>query len=200
MSDRPPNAKSIGYARVSTDEQSTALQTDALIAGGVAERDIYTDKASGGTLNRPGFKAMFKDLRNGDILVVWKLDRLGRDLAQVLATMERLKNMGVELKVLTQQIDTTTAMGRFVFNIMASLAQMERELGVERTLAGLAAARERGRVGGRTVVLTPEVKAKARELMLGGMPTEKAAKAVGVSRTALFRAKAEIMEGSDDAE
>lgn len=194
------NRKLIGYARVSTQEQRASLQTDALIEGGVAEKDIYTDSASGGTLNRPGFKAMFKDLREGDILVVWKLDRLGRDLAQVLGTMERLKKMGVELRVLTQQIDTTTAQGRFMFNIMASLAQMEREMGVERTLAGLAAARARGRVGGRTVVLTPEVKVKARELLLGGMSPANAAKALKVSRTAMYRARAEILKGITDAE
>ncbi|MGI4942057.1 MAG: recombinase family protein [Janthinobacterium lividum] len=199
MSNPLANHKLIGYARVSTEEQRTSLQTDALIAAGVAPEDIYSEKASGATLNRPGFKAMFKDLREGDVLVVWKLDRLGRDLMQVLQTMEKLNKMGVELRVLTQQIDTTTAMGRFVFNIMASMAQMEREMALERTMAGLAAARARGNVGGRKAVLTPENRARARELMLGGMSPVQAARALKIGRSTIYRAAKEIMEDAPDA-
>ena len=149
----------IGYARVSKsgDAQNTDLQYDALTEAGVTRESIYEDRASGKKDDRPGLAACLKALREGDTLVVWKLDRLGRDLRHLVSVVEELTERGIGLRVLTgqgAQIDTTTAAGRLVFGIFAALAEFERELIRERTLAGLEAARARGRRGGRKFALT----------------------------------------------
>ena len=149
----------IGYARVSKADgsQSLDLQQDALIAAGVGEDQIYSDLASGKKDERPGLDACLKALRNGDVLVIWKLDRMGRSLHHLVRTVAGLTERGVGLKVLTgqgAQIDTTTSHGRLSFGIFASLAEFESELIKERTVAGLAAARARGRKGGRKFALT----------------------------------------------
>lgn len=198
----------IGYARVSTDDQRLELQTDALTAAGVEAGRIYTDRASGATADRPGFLACFKALREGDTLVVWKLDRLGRSLSQLLQTADRLATKGVRLRVLTEAIDTRTPMGRFMFGVMGSFAQLEREMIVERTKAGLAAAKARGRVGGRKPVMTPEKLEQAMRLMADeaeggeGMSITAAAKRIGVGKSTLARdiAAAAEKEGADDLE
>ncbi len=144
----------IGYARVSKADGSQLLdlQRDALIEAGVDAERIYEDKASGRKDHRPGLDACMKALQPGNSLVIWKLDRLGRDLKHLVATVDDLRERGVGLRVLSgagAEIDTTTANGRLVFGIFASLAEFERELIAERTRAGLAAARARGRKGGR---------------------------------------------------
>jgi DNA invertase Pin-like site-specific DNA recombinase len=144
----------IGYARVSKADgsQTVAPQRDALLAAGVGPERIYEDLASGRNDARPGLSACLKALQSGNTLVVWKLDRLGRDLRHLVNTVEDLRERGVGLKVLTgagAQIDTTSANGRLVFGIFAAFAEFERELIAERTQAGLAAARARGRLGGR---------------------------------------------------
>ena len=144
----------IGYARVSKADGSQLLdlQRDALIDAGVAEQRIYEDRASGRKDHRPGLEAGLKALQPGNTLVVWKLDRLGRDLKHLVNTVDELRECGVGLRVLAgagAEIDTTTANGRLVFGIFAALAEFERELIAERTRAGLAAARARGRMGGR---------------------------------------------------
>src|SRR6516225_8139149 len=149
----------VGYMRVSKADgsQVTDLQRDALLAAGVAVRHLYEDAASGKRDDRPGLAACLKALREGDTLVVWKLDRLGRDLRHLVNTVHELTAGGVGFKVLTGQganIDTTSASGKLVFGIFAALAEFERELIRERTLAGLQAARARGRQGGRTFGLT----------------------------------------------
>ena len=149
----------IGYARVSKADgsQSLDLQRDALIATGVDARQIYSDRASGKKAERPGLEACLKALREGDVLVVWKLDRLGRSLHHLVKTVTVLSDSGIGLKVLTGQgaaIDTTTAAGRLSFGIFAALAEFESEFIRERTMAGLQAARARGRKGGRTFSLT----------------------------------------------
>ena len=149
----------IGYARVSKADgsQSLDLQQDALIAAGVDEDQIYSDLASGKKDERPGLKACLKALRAGDVFVVWKLDRMGRSLSHLVKTATVLSERGVGLKVLTgqgAQIDTTTAAGRLSFGIFAALAEFESELIRERTMAGLQAARARGRKGGRKFALT----------------------------------------------
>ena len=149
----------IGYARVSKADgsQSLDLQRDALIAASVGEDQIYSDRASGKNDERPGLEACLKALRDGDVLVIWKLDRMGRSLHHLVKTVAWLSERRVGLKVLTgqgAQIDTTTAHGRLSFGIFASLAEFESELIRERTMAGLAAARARGRKGGRKFALT----------------------------------------------
>jgi DNA invertase Pin-like site-specific DNA recombinase len=177
----------IGYARVSTNDQKLDLQMDALIAAGVEESRIYTDKASGGPgAKRPGFANAIKACRSGDTLVVWKLDRLGRSLMEVLAVFQRLNEKGAGIKVLTEQIDTSTAMGRFVMHILASLAEMERGLIVERTKAGLEAGRKRGRVGGRKAALTPEQDEQGIAMVKAGMPPAKIAEKLGVARSTIY--------------
>ena len=144
----------IGYARVSKADGSQLLdlQRDALLGTGIAEERIYEDRASGRRDHRPGLDACLKALQPGNIFVVWKLDRLGRDLKHLVTTVDELRARGVGLRVLAgagAEIDTCTANGRLVFGIFASLAEFERELIAERTRAGLAAARARGRLGGR---------------------------------------------------
>lgn len=149
----------IGYARVSKADgsQSLDLQKDALVEAGVDEKQIYSDHASGKKDDRPGLEACLKALREGDVLVIWKLDRMGRSLNHLVKTTTLLSERGVGLKVLTgqgAQIDTTTAAGRLSFGIFAALAEFESELIRERTMAGLQAARARGRKGGRKFALT----------------------------------------------
>ena len=150
----------VGYMRVSKADgsQQTHLQRDALLAAGVQEEHLYHDHASGKREDRPGLTHCLKALRSHDTLVVWKLDRLGRDLRHLVNTVHALTAKNIGLKVLTGQgaaIDTTTAAGKLVFGIFAALAEFERELIRERTLAGLAAARARGRTGGRPYKMTP---------------------------------------------
>lgn len=149
----------LGYMRVSTADgrQSTDLQRDALVAAGVDPARLYQDRASGARDDRPGLAACLQALRPGDTLVVWKLDRLGRSLAHLVATLQDLGARGVGLRVLAGEgaaLDTTTAAGRLVFGVFAALAEFEREMIRERTRAGLAAARARGRKGGRRFALT----------------------------------------------
>ena len=148
----------VGYMRVSSadERQSVDLQRDALIGAGVDERHLYQDKASGARDDRPGVKACLEFLHPGDVLVVWKLDRLGRSLSHLIRIVEELKVKDVAFRSLTEQMDTTTPHGEFLFNIFGSLAQYERALIKERVMAGLAAARRRGRKGGRPPTLDPE--------------------------------------------
>lgn len=177
----------IGYARVSTSDQKLDLQMDALTKAGVEPARIYTDKASGGPgAKRPGFAAAMKACRKGDTLVVWKLDRLGRSLMEVLTVLQRLEAKGAGINVLTEKIDTTSAMGRFVLHILAALAEMERGLIVERTMAGLAAGRARGRVGGRKRTFTGEREEEAIRMILAGAEPREVAEAVGVSKSLIY--------------
>ena len=150
----------IGYMRVSKADGSQVLdlQRDALIAAGIERSHLYEDQASGKKDDRPGLEACLKALREGDTLIVWKLDRLGRNLRHLVNTIHDLMERGICFRVLTGQganIDTTTASGRLVFGIFAALAEFERELIRERTIAGLSSARARGRNGGRPYTMTP---------------------------------------------
>jgi len=180
----------VGYARVSKADgsQTTDPQRDALVAAGVDDERLYEDRASGRRDDRPGLAECLKSLRAGDTLVVWKLDRLGRDLHHLVNTVHDLTARGIGLKVLTGQgaaIDTTTGAGKLVF---AALAEFERELISERTIAGLASARARGRTGGRPFTMTP---AKVRLAMASmGKPDTKVGelcKELGISRQTLYR-------------
>jgi DNA invertase Pin-like site-specific DNA recombinase len=183
----------LGYMRVSKADgkQTTDLQRDALLAAGVDTTQLYEDHASGRLDARPGLAAALKALRAGDTLVVWKLDRLGRDLRHLINTVHDLTERGVGLKVLTGQgaaIDTTTPAGKLIFGIFAALAEFERELIVERTKAGLVAARARGRRGGAPYKMTP---AKVRLAMaaMGHPETHIGAlcRELGVTRQTLYR-------------
>ena len=175
----------IGYARVSTDEQSLDVQLDALRQVG-CER-VFTDKASAAKTHRPGLSEAQSHLRAGDLLVVWKLDRLGRSVKGLVDLVGALDQQGVQFRSLTDGIDTTTPHGRFFFHMMASLAQMERELIAERTKAGLDAARRRGRMVGRKRRMTPSKIASAKQLLGGGMSPREAAHHLGVSIPTLYR-------------
>lgn len=158
----------IGYARVSTHDQTTDMQMDALVEAGIDAANIYQDVASGKKDDRPALMACLKALREGDTLVIWKLDRLGRDLRHLINTVHDLTNRSIGLRVLAghgASIDTTTASGKLVFGIFASLAEFERELIRERTMAGLTAARARGRSGGRKFALTPSMLRRAQAAM-----------------------------------
>lgn len=152
----------IGYARVSTDEQDTRLQLDALKRAGC--KRIYHEEASGAKADRPELARALDSARAGDILIVWKLDRLARSLRQLIDTMDLLAERGVEFRSLTEEINTATAGGKLTFHIFAALAEFERALIRERTMAGLAAARARGRKGGPKPKLKPEQIEKARTL------------------------------------
>lgn len=148
-----------GYCRVSTKEQNLDMQIDALKKDGCIE--IYKDQVSGSKADRPQLNKLIETLRAGDILVVWKLDRLGRSLTDLIKLVNELGKKKVGLKSLSDPVDTTTSQGRFIFNLFASLAELERDIIRERTLAGLAAARSRGKVGGRPRGLSQEAENKA---------------------------------------
>ncbi len=155
----------IGYMRVSTADQSLGLQRDALLAADVSPDRIYEDVCSGKSTERPGLARALDVARDGDAIVVWKLDRVGRSLPHVVGLVGDLQKRGVGLKVLTGDIDTTTPSGRLVFGIFATLAEFERDLIHERTMAGLVAARARGRAGGRPRVMTKQKVKAAMALM-----------------------------------
>jgi DNA invertase Pin-like site-specific DNA recombinase len=184
----------IGYARISKADgtQVLDLQHDALMAAGVDPDHIYDDQASGKQDDRPALAACLKALRKGDTLVVWKLDRLGRDLKHLVDTTQELTTRGIGFKVLTGQganIDTSTASGKLVFGIFAALAEFERELIRERTMAGLASARARGRKGGRRFVLSKsqirlaQAAMKSRDTKVSELCQELG----GITRTTLYR-------------
>jgi DNA invertase Pin-like site-specific DNA recombinase len=173
----------LGYARVSTDDQ-VRLQTDALERAGC--KRIFREKASGAKADRPELARLLETLREGDMLVVWKLDRLGRSLSHLIELVAELEKQKVGLRSLTDNIDTTTASGRMFFHIMGALAQFERDLIRERTLAGLTAARAQGRFGGRPKSLSPADLETARAAIVAGEDMQVVARRVGVSRQTLY--------------
>ncbi len=175
----------LGYARVSTTVQDPALQHDALRAAGC--RWLWTDTASGSRSDRPQLGEMMAALAAGDTLCVWRLDRLGRSLPHLINTVRDLEARGVGFRSLQESIDTTTPGGRLVFHIFGSLAEFERDLIRERTQAGLAAARARGRRGGRPTALTPVKRKQAMKMITDGAPIVEVAQALGVSRSTLYR-------------
>ncbi len=176
----------LGYARVSTLEQKAHLQTDALKAAGCVR--VWTDKASGTLDHRPKLDQVLDHLRPGDTLVVWRLDRLGRNLRHLIATVTDLQAREVGFRSLTEGIDTTTPAGRLIFHVFGALAEFEAALIRERTTAGLEAARARGHHGGRPRAMTPDKLAVARRLYdEGELPLAAIAAAIEVSRSTLYR-------------
>lgn len=176
----------IGYARVSTDSQDHALQLDALRAAG-CER-IFTETGSGSRADRVELAKLMEIAREGDSIVCWRLDRIGRSLRHLTEMAEHLQRRGIALRSLTEAIDTSTPSGRFLFNILGALGQMEREIIVERTRAGLTAAAARGRRGGRPAALD-EAKIRAAKAMLasGAMSATEIAAQVGCAPSTLYR-------------
>ena len=175
----------IGYARVSTQDQNLELQIDALTKAGCHR--LFDDKMSGSRAGRPGLAKALDLLREGDTLVVWKLDRLGRSVKNLVDLVGQLHQQDVQFKCLTDAIDTGTPSGRFFFHVMASLAEMERELIVERTRAGLDVARQLGRKGGRKPKMTESKIESAKKLLASGVPPKDVAKNLGVSVPTLYR-------------
>lgn len=176
-----------GYARVSTDDQKLDLQMDALARAGVTRDRIYVDEASGAHMaGRPGLQAVFKTLRPGSKLVVWKIDRLGRNLSELIQTADLIRKKGAELVSLTESIDTSNAFGKAMYHMIGVFAQLERDMIVERTKAGVAAAKERGKIPGRRSPLTTEKRAEIVSHMLAGASFEQIAPLVGVSKSTLY--------------
>jgi DNA invertase Pin-like site-specific DNA recombinase len=192
-SDKEPHL--IGYARISMSDQSPQLQFDALKAHGIPEDRIYYDQKSGSGVKREAFELMMKDARAGDVIVVWKLDRLGRSTREVLNTFFELEARGAKLRVLTQPwMDTTGAMGNFFISVMAAFAELEKNMISERTKAGLAAARARGRIGGRTSkVVDKDI------LALANLGTSRAAARLGMSKSGFIKRLKQAQERAGDA-
>lgn len=178
-------AITVGYARVSTGSQHLVMQLDALKASGCTR--VYTDTASGVLAARPGLDQALAELDEGDTLVVWRLDRLGRSLPHLVATIDNLTRRGVNLKSLHEAIDTNTPTGRLMVHLIASLAAFERELTIERTIAGLEAAKARGANLGRPTVWTPQRAEAARALLAAGATVTEVAHALNVSRATVYR-------------
>jgi DNA invertase Pin-like site-specific DNA recombinase len=183
---RPVSAL-LGYARVSTADQDAALQIDALKNAGCYK--VFVDQASGSLDERPELSRLLDQIRPGDTLVVWRLDRLGRSIRHLIDSLTELSGKQIGFRSLTENIDTTTSGGRLIFHIFAALAEFERDLIRERTQAGLSAARARGRQGGRPPTLSPDqVKTARRMYEQRDMTVEQIGDVLGVSRTTIYRA------------
>jgi len=178
----------VGYMRVSSesDRQSTDLQRDALLAAGVDSRHLFEDHASGAKDDRTGLAKVLEFVHPGDVLVVWKLDRLGRSLSHLLEIVNTLKHKQVAFRSLTEGMDTTTPSGELLFHVFGALAQYERALIQERVVAGLSAARRRGRIGGRPQAITGEKLDAIIAALNGGMSKAAACRNFGVKRTTLI--------------
>ena len=184
----------VGYMRVSTDSdlQVLDLQRDALLSAGVDERHLFEDRASGSRGDRAGLAQALAFIKSGDCLVVWKLDRLGRSLPHLLTTVSELKTRGIAFRSLTEQMDTTTPQGEFLFHIFGALAQFERSLIQERVQAGLAAARRRGRRGGRPISVDAEKLSTVIAALDGGATKAAVCRTFGIKRSTLIDSLARI--------
>ncbi|MBC5816128.1 MAG: recombinase family protein [Candidatus Eremiobacteraeota bacterium] len=176
----------MGYARVSTDDQKLGLQLDALKGAGCTK--IFRDEASGAARSRPGLDTCLAALRPGDVLVVWRLDRLGRSLAHLLSIVEGLRDRDVGLRSLTESIDTTSAGGKLIFSIFGALAEYERAMISERVRAGMRAAKKRGANVGRRAALTPTALTQARRLIAAGESISDVARSMRCGVSTLYRA------------
>lgn len=180
----------IGYARVSTKGQELQLQLDALEKAGCTKHKIFIDKISGSKAQRPGLDECLSELKTGDTLIVWRLDRLGRSMRHLVVLIEDLRQKGISFKSICDgSIDTTTASGELIFNIFSSLAQFERRLIQERTKAGLEAARSRGRNGGRKKIMNTDPKVLTAKKMHKdhGMSIDDICKTLKISRASFYR-------------
>ena len=184
----------VGYMRVPTDgdRQTFDLQRDALLAAGVDERHLFDDRVSGSRGERTGLAKALAFIKSGDCLVVWKLDRLGRSLPHLLGTVSDLRTRGIGFRSLTEQMDTATPQGEFLFHVFGALAQFERSLIQERVQAGLAAARRRGRRGGRPMAIDAEKLAAVTSALDGGASKAAVCRTFGIKRSTLIDALARI--------
>ena len=184
----------VGYMRVSSDNdrQTTDLQRDALLAAGVDPRQLFTDQASGARDDRPGLQQVLAYVHPGDCLIVWKLDRLGRSLPHLLQIVTTLQAQGVAFRSLTEQMDTTTPQGAFLFSVFGALAQYERALTQERIRAGIEAARRRGKRGGRPRAISPEQLDAILAALHAGASKAAICRTFGVKRTTLSDALARV--------
>lgn len=180
----------IGYMRVSSENERQVLdlQYDALINEGVDPRHIFQDKASGARDNRDGLQKALDYLKEGDCLVVWKLDRLGRSLSNLISIVEEFKDKGIGFKSITEQMDTTTPHGEFLFSVFGALAQYERALTRERIMAGLTAAKKRGKIGGRPKAISDEKMLAINEALKSGVTKAAICRTFDVKRTTLYDA------------
>lgn len=174
-----------GYARVSKNEQNLDMQLDALRKYGVEE--IYQEKITSKSQNRPELTELLKKMRSGDTLVIWKLDRLGRTVKQLLQLAEAFENMGVNFVSLHEQLDTTTAMGKFCFHMFCAVAQMERDVISERTISGLEAARERGRNGGRKPVDNKKIAQAMKMYSTNEFSIKEIKETTGIAKSTLYK-------------
>ena len=184
----------IGYMRVSSDSdrQNTDLQRDALLSVGVDARNLFEDHASGAKDDRSGLEQALQFVHPGDVLIVWKLDRLGRSLSHLLSIVNNLKEKQVAFRSLTEGMDTTTPSGELLFHVFGALAQYERALIQERVVAGLAAAKRRGRIGGRPLAITGEKLEAITAALNGGMSKAAVCRNFGVKRTTLIETLARV--------
>ncbi len=185
-----PKPRLVGYARVSTDDQDLSLQIDALTKQGIPTKAIFMDKVSGAKTDRPGLNECLETLQPGDILVVWRLDRLGRSMRHLITLVEDLRNKGIGFRSVSEgAIDTTCASGELIFNIFSALAQFERRLIQERTKAGLAAARARGRMGGRPKTSPQDAKVRLAKTLLAdkSLEVDDICETLKISRSTLYR-------------
>lgn len=184
------NGRLVGYARVSTDDQDLTLQIDSLTGLGISQDDIFTEKISGAKTDRPGLDACLAELQQGDTLVVWRLDRLGRSMHPLVTLIEQLRNRGVGFRSVSDGlIDTTSPSGELIFHIFSALAQFERRLSQERTRAGLASARARGRMGGRSAIDRDEAKVRAARKLCEDhtLTLDDICKTLHISRSTYYR-------------
>lgn len=181
-----PDGRLVGYARVSTADQKLDLQIDALRKAGVLDENIHTDQASGVRTTRTGLANAFKDLRQGDVLVVWRLDRIGRSLSDLILRIQELEKIGAGFRSLNEAIDTTTAAGRLILHIMAAIAEFERQLVRERTAAGMRAAVKRGvKLGAKKKLSAPQIK-HAEKMLLKQVTVRDVARRLGVSPGTIY--------------
>jgi DNA invertase Pin-like site-specific DNA recombinase len=186
---QPPadNTRLIGYARVSTREQNLDLQIDALRKAGVLEDNLWVEKVSGVSSRRPARDKALLDARSGDTFIVWRLDRLGRSVLDLYTQVEKMRENGVKFRSLSDGVDTATSMGKLLFGFFAALAEFERNQTIERTLAGMASARARGRMPGRAPKMTVKRLEQARDLIKAGWSVAEVAAKFKVSDNAIYR-------------
>lgn len=181
-----PNIRMVGYARVSTADQRLDLQVDALKAAGVHDDNLHVEKISAASKRRPQLDMAIKDLRPQDTLVVWRLDRLARNMRELYTRLDQIKEAGASFKSLTEHFDFSSATGQLVLGFLGLMAQFERQLTIERTKAGMQALKERGHKLGRTVAFTPAKQARALKMVRAGRGVPAACKAVRVSRATFY--------------